>query len=687
MSDEDADVYHFYGNLFLPDPEKSLPPKTLRRLRQIEPFLKELGKEQDAQPRTWDAQDAFVAAVDAKVRLWQQRRVSRRPDFTVRPDGPLEATVACHLHCPSFSVKDPSCARGADHSNVSISQIMRAGFTPDRCLIYDHLFRREALDGIRHYPPEILGIHEAFTRNLRKNMSAVVDVCWGKCVQKRMLQTVSLERLQLWGPYKDVTLWLEWDDPRSQSDRHLVRFVLFVMHPEAMIFADRSTLGKLQDIHLAVAARLGGITVDENYYETNHRRGTYGRLLRVEWERQKDLNAEATAQVLSCATATACPTSESLLLRSGPLFPGTVLPSGLPCDQGQMGESQSGEEETPDVTDDIYSTSVPKVLPEVDAVVEGPQGLKCLISSLVDASFGIDEAMQLLSLGESEEFGVISDPGWNSIPSRLCDWLGKQKGLRIDGVPISSTTELRNAHRLLCRKTSPLLNTEDRSLVRLILDVALRYFKQVSPVRRISTLGKLTVSGKNPVPRKCGGCGSRVLDDAFPRFKKRDPSKYVTRYLKAGCGLDICRPKGVTVWAVPVDDRTPWSPPDADALKRPPQRAAWTDVLLRPGEEAASLGLPSSVECICRGCESKITTDEDPRWTIESMPRYIPRRPRCVACHNKCTNYRPTDPTVKWLDAAAVSKKWAQIQREGWAVPDILEHPDRYFPKVRQTKC
>lgn len=105
----------------------------------------------------------------------------------IPPSGPLEAKIACHLHCPSFSVADPSIRKTADESNVCIKQVLDVGFTPDKCLIYDHLSRREALDGIQFYPQQVLAIHESFTRNLRANMAAIVDVCWGKYVHERML--------------------------------------------------------------------------------------------------------------------------------------------------------------------------------------------------------------------------------------------------------------------------------------------------------------------------------------------------------------------------------------------------------------------------------------------------------------------------------------------------------------------
>lgn len=42
---------------------------------------------------------------------------------------------------------------------------------------------------------------------------------------------------------------------------------MFVCHPEAMIYGERETLGRKQDLHLEVAAKLARIRIMENFYE------------------------------------------------------------------------------------------------------------------------------------------------------------------------------------------------------------------------------------------------------------------------------------------------------------------------------------------------------------------------------------------------------------------------------------
>lgn len=79
----------------------------------------------------------------------------------------------------------------------------------------------------------------------------------------------------------------------------MVRFVVFVHHPQNFLYASghseggrrfRQTKGRIQDLHLSVAARLGGIFIDEQFYEVTHKVGTYGRLFKWQILRQKELN-------------------------------------------------------------------------------------------------------------------------------------------------------------------------------------------------------------------------------------------------------------------------------------------------------------------------------------------------------------------------------------------------------------
>lgn len=88
-------------------------------------------------------------------------------------------------------------------------------------------------------------------------MGTAVDVIWGKCVRYRMLPTLRLEPFDLWGDFEHVKLWLEWDEYPLSSQSRLERFAVFVMHPEAMIFASQPIKGKIEGLSIFTGFRTG----------------------------------------------------------------------------------------------------------------------------------------------------------------------------------------------------------------------------------------------------------------------------------------------------------------------------------------------------------------------------------------------------------------------------------------------
>lgn len=314
--------------------------------------------------------------------------------------------------------------------------------------------------------------------------------------------------------------------------------------------------------------------------------------------------------------------------------------------------------------------------------IKGPQGIQCLVSALIAENFTIADAVNMLNV--SNELDTFAELTWEDIPYRLRSWLETQDGLKINGCSISSIPDILKCHRLLCRKSSSMKDLEDCSIIDIILQVAIRYFKQINTVHIASRITSFIVKGSRPVPRKCGSCKSQILDDAFPRFKKLEPSRYVVRFLKGGCGLDNCTPKGDNVWAVPLNNDMIWTTPDANGLRQPPQRAKWADILIRTGTDI--LDLPKPVSCICRRCRNADCTfiDSQPRWTIETKPRYVPRKPRCSNC-GKSARWRPIETSVDWIDSALLSKLWAKFTERNWCVDELLRKPDRFFPRRKKV--
>merc|ERR1712000_398733 len=121
----DVESYHFFGNLHLPPPEDWLPPSSLQNLRDLEPYIADLElRQRRGDASDWHYRERFPDALDKVVACWRELGVERRPEFALPPDGDQQAAIACHLHNPSFSVKDPYSNRTGDVTNCSIAQIM-----------------------------------------------------------------------------------------------------------------------------------------------------------------------------------------------------------------------------------------------------------------------------------------------------------------------------------------------------------------------------------------------------------------------------------------------------------------------------------------------------------------------------------------------------------------------------------
>jgi hypothetical protein len=135
--------------------------------------------------------------VEKETAIWKQYGVSRKPAFMVPPSGHLDAIIIRNLHCPSFSIADPYNELTVDKTNIYIKQVLDIGFSPDQHIFYDYLSRHKALNGLQFYPIEILRIHESFTTELRKHISAIIDIYRGTCVRERTIKICNLTPLKL----------------------------------------------------------------------------------------------------------------------------------------------------------------------------------------------------------------------------------------------------------------------------------------------------------------------------------------------------------------------------------------------------------------------------------------------------------------------------------------------------------
>ncbi|KEY73802.1 hypothetical protein S7711_10669 [Stachybotrys chartarum IBT 7711] len=327
--------------------------------------------------------------------------------------------------------------------------------------------------------------------------------------------------------------------------------------------------------------------------------------------------------------------------------------------------------------------------PDVVAEFIGPRWLCVLASSLAAGEHGIntvDDAMNLCYALADEEFDLPGTARWEDLPRALRSWLQGQDGLKVQGEPAKSMSDLLEIHGLVLKKPVVVETDLQVSTTKIFMQIVTRYYRLIAWAARGSSINSLTVYGTEPMPRKCSRCRSRLLDDPFPRFKKMDEERYVAHVLKRGCDSDACQANQGLGFAIPWDDEVVWAQSKAKILRRPKMKADWVDVMLRQGLSLA--GLPDALHIICRACKdpASVQKDEEPRWTIETTPRYVTRKPRCKVCSRKDTAWCPVNPDIAWLDPAAISKVWQKKEKHNWDIDDMVRNPELYFPKSREER-
>lgn len=172
------------------------------------------------------------------------------------------------------------------------------------------------------------------------------------------------------------------------------------------------------------------------------------------------------------------------------------------------------------------------------------KGLSHLASALVRMGTSKHRALLITGLEDSltlkhDGFGDVEWAEWDDLPDELRSWLRAQDGLKVDRHPIDSTDSLITTHRLLCQGNKPTRKCiQTCGALGIALDIAARYFLHIERVRfQESAIDDLIVYGEPPrniVSRCCGICDQQILDDAFARYKKADPQRYVLRFMRGG---------------------------------------------------------------------------------------------------------------------------------------------------------
>lgn len=331
--------------------------------------------------------------------------------------------------------------------------------------------------------------------------------------------------------------------------------------------------------------------------------------------------------------------------------------------------------------------------PQIEKNFAAPNWLKLLASCLLgenerelEGDIVTTDSMQICQALVGGEFDLSEFARWEDLPRELRIWIQNQDGLKVDGRPVDSLSGLLEVHGLILKK--PMIAEADLNVhvTKIFVEIVARYYHLATYAARESSVENLIVRGKQSIPLKCSCCGARLLDDACPRFKKLDAQRYVVRNLKRGCGSQHCQRQQKPGFAIPRDSSIPWTPAKVDALERHPLKADWTDVLLL--KDPITEGLPKVVQIMCRACkdQSSIEQDDNPRWTIETPPRYVIRKPRCKACCRNDVTWSTVDAEIPWLDQASISKMWGKKKKENWDADDMVKNPSAYFPKKQEER-
>ncbi|KAL2823194.1 hypothetical protein BDW59DRAFT_173676 [Aspergillus cavernicola] len=448
-------VYHLLGDLCLERPEKYLNEEELAKLRTLEPLIYQLNE--------------FTTFPERETAAWRHLGANRSRELLLHPSGDIDSPVACHIHNPTYYVKNLYCQETDNQSSPTIQQLNQAGFSSRNCLFFDHICRRNRTDDVLlFYNHDILQVHEEFMLSIRKTMAAKVEICWGKHVRERMKRLLTLTPLKLWGQFRDIELFLEMQNQTA------LRFIIFVAHPQFLFYHGsftesglrfRETQARKQDLYLTVASKLGGITVTRNFYERVHRPALYGQFDMVSRRLVLQLEANADAQ-LKAAFPVFSNEAKGILRRR------------------QVSHARKA------YTGKYTVLILKQTLRRCHQFAHASETLIEAVGQVAGQDFMGTASLRGIAQGDSM-FILMSE--WDGI----MEW---------EQLP------------------NPLLSN-DLTLIEVVLQVAVWYISRVKKQRH-SSVRDLIIAGVQPynvMRRKCAKCGERVLDDAFACFAKADP--------------------------------------------------------------------------------------------------------------------------------------------------------------------
>jgi hypothetical protein len=251
-----------------------------------------------------------------------------------------------------------------------------------------------------------------------------------------------------------------------------------------------------------------------------------------------------------------------------------------------------------------------------------------------------------------------------------------QAGLRLNGESISNRDTLETVFQLLSWRKEDresLLPLGTYSITSLAVTVILQYLKEISrPGGQMRRSRTVPGSPDKVIQRKCSVCQKPSLDDAFPRFQKDMPGKYViTEHERATCGRIECRGRNVSL--VPVNPRQDYTRLRTRAFKQTPQgknEKAPINFLLRSGSDLENCEVEVQVRCSRKSCgHEKMHRG---RWTIHDPPKLLLPHLKCQVCGHGTGYFRSVDPKIPTVTEAALYDVLRRFKSVGC---DLMEYP------------
>ncbi|KAL3442629.1 hypothetical protein BJX65DRAFT_312665 [Aspergillus insuetus] len=268
--------FHFFGHVWFEDPRQFLDEDDFAILQQYMLMIRALDMGWRHRHQTdWDLDTRFNQFVLQETKAWEARGTVRPAEFLLRPSGPITASIALHLLNPTFYVANSYSNDTLDTSSPTMHLLNENGFSSENSFVFDQICRRDDTNIVlRVWTDDVYKPHDDFVRDLRQNMAAIVEICWGENAWRRVREEVCLVQFPLWGDYKDVKLYLELDESRKR----LKRFVFWVHHPQWFFRPKHSTdsisngrvKARAQDASIELAARLVDLQLKGcgRFYET-----------------------------------------------------------------------------------------------------------------------------------------------------------------------------------------------------------------------------------------------------------------------------------------------------------------------------------------------------------------------------------------------------------------------------------